>query len=384
MKLPYGRQDIGDADVAAVLAAVRDPWLTQGPGVEAFEAALAEAVGARYAVAFSSGTAALHGAYAAVGLEPGGAVLTSPITFVATANAAFYLGASVRFADVDPATAMLDPNAVDDAADAAIRVLAPVHFGGEVADLPALAAVATARGWAVVEDASHALGAAYRGPEGRWHRVGGCAHSDLCCFSFHAVKAITTGEGGAVTTNDGELCRRLRRFRSHGITRDPAELESSDGPWYYEQQSLGYNYRLTDLQCALGRSQLSRLPDLLARRRRVAGWYEERLAELPEAAPLGRPPWSRGAHHLYVVSLPPDRRRAAFDELARRDIQANVHYIPVYRQPYYRHRGLGAPLPGAETYYAGALTLPLFPAMTEADVDRVVEGLAVALSPAVR
>jgi dTDP-4-amino-4,6-dideoxygalactose transaminase len=355
--------------------------LTQGPAVEAFEVELAARTGARYAVAFSSGTAALHGAYAVAGVGPGTAVLTSPITFVATANAAVYLGAEARFADVDPATGLLDPDAVDDGADRRVRAVVPVHLGGEVADLVALSAIAEARDWFVIEDASHAIGGSYRGSRGQWHPVGSCQHSTMCCFSFHPVKQITTGEGGAVTTNDAVCYRALRRFRSHGITRDPGELVASDGPWYYEQHSLGFNYRLTDVQCALGRSQLRRLDAFLESRRRIAGWYDERFAGVDGVTPLARPAWSRGAHHLYIVSVAAERRLAAYEALRRGRIQANVHYIPVYRQPFYRARGFTEfSLPGAERYYAGALTLPLFPAMTEADVRRVVDVLSTAVA----
>ncbi|MGE0552375.1 MAG: UDP-4-amino-4,6-dideoxy-N-acetyl-beta-L-altrosamine transaminase [Gemmatimonadales bacterium] len=376
MTLPYGRQAIDEHDVEAVAVALRARFLTQGPGVEAFEVALAEAVGARYAVAFSSGTAALHAAYAVVEIGPGSEVLTSPITFVATANASLYLGGGVRFADVDPDSALLDPNRLEDGKLDHVRAVVPVHFGGEVADLPAISAVAEARGWLVIEDASHAIGARYRGPDGTWHRVGSCAHSEMCCFSFHPVKQLTTGEGGAVTTNDPELYRRLRRFRSHGITREPIELEQSDGPWYYEQQMLGYNYRITDFQCALGLSQLRRLPDFLARRRTVAACYDARFEAVGEVTPLSRPRWSDGAHHLYVVRVPAERRLEAYETLQRQGIQPNVHYIPVYRQPFYQRHGFaGSRFAGAEAYYAGALTLPLFPAMTEADVARVADTL---------
>ena len=269
--LPYSRQEVTDLDVVAVAEALRAPLITQGPMVDRFEADLAVFVGADYAVVFNSATAALHAAYAVLGIGPGKSVLTSPITFVATANAALYLGGSVRFADVDPATALIDPDAADDRADRSVKVVTPVHFGGEVAPVEVLAAIAEARGWAVVEDASHALGASYRSRTGVLHRGGACDHSTMCCFSCHAVKQITTGEGGAVTTNDAELSRRLRMFRSHGITRDWDRMSQVDGPWYYEQQDLGYNYRLTDFQCALGRSQLARLPEWVAKRARLAG-----------------------------------------------------------------------------------------------------------------
>ncbi len=378
--LPYARHQIDAADHAAMTAALEAPHLTQGPTIDRFEAALAEYVGARYAVAFNSGTAALHAAYATAGVGPGSSVLTSPITFVATANASLYLGGWVAFADVDPDSALIDPEVVDQCQDRNVRVVAPVHFGGEVADLECLAAIAEARGWVVIEDAAHALGARYHTSRGGEHRVGGCDHSLMCCFSFHPAKQITTGEGGAVTTNDPESYRRLRRFRSHGITRDLVELEGDDGPWYYEQHELGFNYRLTDLQAALGISQLARLPQWLSARRRVAGWYQARLADHPIVRPLVRPPGSVGAHHLFVVRVPEGLRRRCYDELVRQRIGANVHYIPVYRQPFYQRAGFeGAKRVGAETYYRSALTLPLFPAMTESDVARVVGALDAAV-----
>ncbi|MBL8986382.1 MAG: UDP-4-amino-4,6-dideoxy-N-acetyl-beta-L-altrosamine transaminase [Gemmatimonadetes bacterium] len=378
--MPYSRQEISDADVAAVAEALRASHLTQGPLVERFEADLARFVGARFAVVFNSGTAALHAAYAAAGIGPGTSVLTTPITFVATANASLYLGGSVRFADVEPDSAQMDPDAADDQSDKSIKVLAPVHFGGEVAGIEALAAVAEARHWTIVEDASHALGATYRTSDGVEHQVGACDHSAICCFSFHAVKQITTGEGGAATTNDEALYRRMKRFRTHGITRDASELTANDGPWYYEQHELGYNYRLTDVQCALGRSQLARYPGWLAARRQVAAWYEERFASVADIEPLRRPQWSRGAHHLFVLRVPPTRRRAIYDELLRRGIGANVHYIPVYHQPFYQRGGFPKTVrPGAEEYYRSALTIPLFPAMTEDQVDQVVAGVVAGL-----
>ena len=378
--LPYARHEIGPADRAAVLATLDSAQLTQGPGVEVFETALAKAVGAKFAVAFNSGTAALHAAYAAAGVGPGATVLTSPNTFVATANAAMYLGGWVGFGDIDPDTGLVDPDSVDETNDPNVRVVVPVHFGGEVADLWSLAAVAEARGWLIIEDAAHAIGASYRTADGAEFKVGACAHSLMCCFSFHPAKQITTGEGGAVTTNDPSVWRRLRRFRTHGITRDPTELEASDGPWYYEQQELGFNYRLTDFQSALGVSQLARLTEWCQARRRIAGWYETRLAGEERVRPLCRPRWSTGAHHLFVVRVPPPARRAVYDALIAAEIGANVHYIPVYRQPFYQRAGMaGLRKPSMEAYYASALTLPLFPSMTEADVDRVAEVLVKAV-----
>lgn len=383
--LPYGRQEIDDADVAAVTRALREPYLTQGPTVAKFEQALAEFVGADFAVAFNSGTAALHAAYAVLDVGPGAAVLTSPITFAATANAALYLGGEVRFADVDPATGLIDPVDADGRHERSIKVVTPVHLTGEVAPLESLSAVAQARGWRIVEDAAHAIGATYRTSDGRTHQVGACDHSDLCCFSFHPVKQMTTGEGGAVTTNNEALYRRLLRFRTHGITRDPQELVANDGPWYYEQHDLGFNYRITDVQCALGLSQLAKLPGWLAARARVAGWYRERLAGVADVEPLAVPWWSSGAHHLFVVRVPAERRREIYERLIAAGIGANVHYIPVYRHPFYRRHGFAKTLrSGAERYYATALTLPLFPAMTEADVDRVVAVVAPAAAGAGR
>jgi UDP-4-amino-4,6-dideoxy-N-acetyl-beta-L-altrosamine transaminase len=371
--IPYGRQEITEDDIAAVTSALRDPFLTQGPKVGAFEAALAERTGARFAVAVNSGTAALHAAYFAAGIGPGRTVLTTPITFAATANAALYLGAGVRFADVDPATVLLDPAAVaaTDARD--VAVLAPVHFTGHVAEIERLARTAAERGWTVVEDAAHALGASYTTSDGRRHRVGACAHSAMCCFSFHPVKHVTTGEGGAVTTNDETLYRKLLRFRTHGITRDPAELSRAEGAWYYEQLDLGFNYRITDFQCALGMSQLARLPVSVERRRQLAAAYDGAFGRLAGVRTIPAAPWSEGAYHLYVIRVPAEHRRRIFDRLRESGIGVNVHYIPVHRHPYYRRHGFeGVRFPHAEAYYEEAITLPMFPGLTDEQVARVV------------
>jgi perosamine synthetase len=378
--IPYGRQSIDDADVAAVAEALRDPMLTQGPRIAEFEAALADTVGARFAVAVNSGTAALHAAYAAAGVGPGANVLTTPITFAATANGARYLGGDVRFADVDDAGAMLDPARAAEAGDAQTHVIAPVHFGGQVAPMEAIARLAAERGWIVVEDAAHALGARYTDAAGREHRVGACAHAAMACFSFHPVKHITTGEGGAVTTNDEALYRKLLRFRTHGITRDPTELQRPDeGPWYYEQLELGFNYRLTDLQCALGLSQMGRLDAFVARRREIAAAYDSAFARAGVRT-LVAPPASRGSYHLYVIRVPAHRRRAVFDGLRAAGLGVNVHYVPVYHHPYYRATGFAATrLPVAEAYYDSAISIPMFPAMTDEDVayvSRLVADLA--------
>ena len=251
-----------------------------------------------------------------------------------------------------------------------------MHFGGQVADLEGLATLARTRSWIVIEDAAHALGASSPTSDGRTHRVGACAHSTMCCFSLHPVKHITTGEGGVVTTNDPALAARLRRFRMHGITRDRHQIQQDDGPWYDERFELGFNYRLTDFQCALGSSQLRRLPDFIARRREIAQQYTDRLRNVPCVHPIGVPAWSCGAYHLYVVRVPAPLRRPLFDALRGAGINANVHYIPVYRHPYYRATGFaGFALPQA-SYYAGALSLPMYPRLSDANVARVVGCIA--------
>lgn len=366
--IPYARQSITDADIAAVAEALREPFLTQGPAIARFEAALASAVGARYAVALNSGTAALHAAYFAAGIGPDHGIVTSPITFVATANAALYLAAPVHFADVDD-TVMLDPRVVHAADD--IRVIVPVHFGGQVADLSGISTLAREHGWAVIEDAAHALGATYTTGDGRDYRVGGCAHSAMCCFSFHAVKHITTGEGGAVTTNDEALHRRLVRFRSHGITRDRAQCQRFDGPWYYEQHDLGFNYRITDFQATLGTKQLARLPRFVARRREIAAQYDEAFAGVEGVKPVAKPPCSSGSYHLYIIRVPAEVRLPVFEGLIEAGIGVNVHYIPVHHQPMHRSAAR-ASLPKAERYYSEAITLPMFPDLTDENVRTVV------------
>ncbi|GAB4257785.1 MAG: UDP-4-amino-4,6-dideoxy-N-acetyl-beta-L-altrosami ne transaminase [Deferrisomatales bacterium] len=375
-RLPYGRQCLDAADEAAVLRALRSAWLTQGPGVEAFEEALAEAVGARHAVAVSSGTAALHLLYLALGVGPGDTVCTSPVTFLATANAALYCGARPAFADVDPETACLDPEALEARLEAGLRpkVVAAVHYAGLPCDLARLGALAERFGFVLVEDACHALGARYR-LDDAWGPVGDGRASRAAVFSFHPLKAVTTGEGGAVVTNDPELAERVRRLRAHGAVRggDP------ERPWRYEMRELGFNYRITDLQCALGRSQLDKLASFVERRARLARLYRRALADLEArdllALPV-EPPGRASAWHLFAVRLPRDRDRM-HRELAARGIGTQVHYTPVHLQPYYRERfGTGAgDCPAAERYAARTLSLPLFPAMGDRDVGRVVEAL---------
>jgi perosamine synthetase len=389
--LPYGRQSIDDTDVEAVVAALRGDWLTQGPTVGKFEDALRELTGARYCVAVANGTAALHLAALAAGVKPGDTGVTSTITFVASANCMRYAGGAPSFADVDPTTSLVDVASLEakvselTRAGRAPKLLVPVDMTGAVADLPRVHAIAKRCGAVVVEDAAHSLGATYA-HDGKTFRAASCTHADLAILSFHPVKHLTTAEGGAITTNDEGLYKELLDLRTHGITRDPQHLERNDGPWYYEQRTLGFNYRITDLQCALGITQAKKFPDFLARRRAIAARYDAAFAEASLARhvmPLVVPTGVTSAYHLYVVRLRArdgesvtsvaERRKRLFLELRERQIFPQVHYIPVHSQPDFRRAGLGdGAFPGADAYYASCISLPMFPSMTDADVDRVV------------
>lgn len=354
--IPYGRQLVDDDDIAAVTAVLRSDWLTGGPRVDDFERALCTHTGARHAVAFSNGTAALHGALSAAGIGPGDRVLTSPLSFVASANCARYVGADADFVDIDPKTLNLDPATVGPC-----DALVAVHYAGLPVDLTAL----PTRPRVVLEDAAHALGAST--PDGP---VGNCARSDMCTFSFHPVKAITTAEGGAVTTNSDELADALRRFRSHGTVRRP-EL----GGWYYDVETLGYNYRLTELQAALGLSQLDKLERFVARRNEIAERYRDLLAHLPIDLPPAAPPGVRHAYHLFAVRVP--ERRAVYDAMHAAGIGVQVHYVPIYKHPLFADSGrTGADFPETERAYDGLLSLPMYPALTDAEQGSVVEALA--------
>ena len=382
--IPYSRQEIDESDIAAVVDALRSEWLTQGPAIERFETATSAYCQGGHAVAVANATAALHLACRALGLGPGDTLWTSPNTFVASANAALYCGASVDFVDIDPSTYNMSVDALAAKLTLAERsgrlpaVVTPVHFGGQPCDMRTIADLARRYGFRVIEDASHAIGACY--DDGAM--VGSGGYSDICVFSFHPVKIITTGEGGMAVTNDPELAARMRLLRSHGITRDAARMQQvPEGGWYYEQLDLGFNYRMTDLQASLGVSQLRRLPDFVARRTSLAERYRALLSDFPLSfqSPHGA---AKSAWHLFVVCLDDaTRRRAVFDSLVADGIRANVHYIPVHLQPYYRSAGFHpGDFPAAEAYYGGALTLPLFPALGEADQDRVVDSLSRALS----
>lgn len=375
--LPYGRQDIDESDIQAVLDTLRSDYLTTGPRVPAFEAALGEAVGSTHTVAVSNGTTALHAACFAAGVGPGDEVIVPAITFVASANCARYLGAEPIFVDVDPTSGLVGPEAIEAAITDRTRAIIPVHLNGRPVDLEGIARVAAPRGLSVIEDAAHALGASFRG-----HPVGDCAFSDMAIYSFHPVKHITTGEGGAIATRDAALDRKLRIFRDHGLVRtDEGFEEPSPGPWYYEQQMLGHNLRLSAIQCALGQSQLGRLGAFVQRRQAIAAHYGALFANTPHVEPVDSgPPGAVSAYHLYPVLIDFEavgkERAEVMMALRERRIGTQVHYIPVPSQPYYARRGWSMDdFPGAAAYYARVLSLPMYPAMEDGEVLRVVEAL---------
>ena len=368
--IPYARQDVSEADIRAVIDVLRSDLLTQGPVVPAFEEAVAKQCDARHAVAMSSATAALHVACMALEVGPGDLVWTTPITFVATANCALYCGADIDFVDIDPATNNLCINRLAEKLMAAKiagrlpKAVIAVHFAGQPCDMAGIEALSGEYGFYVIEDASHAIGATYRGEP-----IGNSRYSDITIFSFHPVKMITTGEGGMALTNDGALARRMERLRTHGVTRDANEMTCTpDGPWYYQQLDLGFNYRMTDIQAALGLSQLQRLDEYVTARHAIADRYDKQLSNLPVQIPL-RQADRRSAIHLYVIRLLRDKiaksRRAVFEELRAAGIGVNVHYIPVHLQPYYRRYGFKVgDYPKAEEYYSEALSLPMYPTLT--------------------
>jgi UDP-4-amino-4,6-dideoxy-N-acetyl-beta-L-altrosamine transaminase len=386
--IPYGRQEVTQADIDAVIAVLRSDFLTQGPAVPRFERAIADYCGAAHGVAANSATSALHIACLALGVGPDDLVWTSPTSFVASANCAVYCGAEADFVDIDPRTWNMSPVALEAKLEQAAasgrlpKVVIPVHLCGQPCDMAAIGALANRYGFRVIEDASHAVGARYRGEP-----VGNCRHSDITVFSFHPVKIITTAEGGMAMTNDADLAERMALFRSHGITRDPERMtHAPDGPWYYQQVELGYNYRLTELQAALGISQAGRIDAYVARRHEIARRYDESLAGLPVVLPWQLPETFSGLH-LYVVRLQlasiGRSHREVFEELRARDIGVNLHYIPIHRQPYHSARAASPVLcPEADRYYAEAISLPMFPTLSEADQDAVVTALAAAVRPA--
>lgn len=385
--IPYGRQDITQDDVDAVVEVLRSDFLTQGPTVPRFEAAAADQVGVRHAVALGSATSALHVACLALDLGPGDVLWTTPNTFVASANCALYCGAKVDFVDIEPRTFNLSVEALAarledaEARGCLPKIVVPVHFAGEPPDMESISALATRYGFRIIEDASHAIGARYRGEP-----AGCCGFSDITVFSFHPVKIITTAEGGMALTNDAELAARMALLRSHGITRDSNRMVGvPEGDWYYQQIVLGFNYRMTEIQAALGLSQLSRLEAFVRRRHLLAARYDEMLESLPVVTQY-HDRRSLSAMHLYVIRLRLEQigrtRRNVYDALRSAGVGVNVHYIPVHTHPYYQ--GLGfrpGDFPESERYYSEALTLPLYPTMTEQQQDQVVAALTEALRP---
>lgn len=382
--IPYGRQDISDADIAAVVEVLKSDFITQGPAIGRFEQALRDWCGVPYAVAMNSATSALHVAYMALDLGPGDTLWTAPVTFVATANAALYCGAEVRFVDIDPLTYVMDLDRLEamlveaERAGQLPKIVAPVHLAGQSCDMVRLASLAARYGFKVVEDASHSIGARFGDAP-----VGDCRYSDICVFSFHPVKIITTAEGGAATTRSADLAQKMELLRSHGITRDPALMQNAPhGGWYYEQVALGYNYRMTDLQAALGASQMTRLDAFIAARHARRAVYDAQLRHLPLQLPH-QADGQRSALHLYPILVTKEARldrKALFDALRGAGIGVNMHYLPVYRQPYYAARGFPQDqCPVADDYYARAISIPLYATLTESDQQTVIATLTALL-----
>ena len=382
--VPYGRQTITEADIASVVDVLRSPFLTQGPAVPIFEQAVAAKVGARYGVAVNSATSALHIACLALGLGPGDQLWTSPITFVASANCALYCGATVNFVDIEPSTGLMSMAALQSKLEQAEgqgtlpKVVVPVHLAGSSCDMAAIGALAERYGFAVLEDASHAIGGRYQGEP-----VGNCRHSAITVFSFHPVKIITTGEGGLATTNDPELAQRMAELSSHGIVRYPERFErQAAGPWAYEQQQLGFNYRLTDIQAALGLSQLQRLDEIITERNRQLQRYLELLEDLPLQL-LEVPAEVLSSVHLAVIRLQQataEQHRSVFEGLRAAEIGVQLHYTPVHLQPYYRKIGFDeGDFPEAEAYATNAISLPLYPGLQDHNLQRVADTLTTLL-----
>lgn len=383
--IPYGRQNISEADIQAVVDVLRSDFLTQGPAVPAFEKAISEYCGVDYAVACNSATSALHIACLALGVGKGDVAWTSPITFVASANCALYCGAEVDFVDIDPRTynmsveCLAEKLAQAEQSGRLPKVVIPVHLCGQPCDMVAIRALSQRYGFKIIEDASHAIGGKYQGEP-----IGNCRYSDITVFSFHPVKIITTGEGGMALTNNAQLAKRMQLLRSHGITREASEMtHAPDGAWYYQQIELGFNYRMTDMQAALGLSQMQRLDEFVAQRHTIAVAYNRLLADIPVVTPWQHPDGYSGLH-LYVIRLKlrdtGKSHREVFDVLRMAGIGVNLHYIPVYCQPYYEQLGFKAGhCLEAERYYAEAISLPMYPGLTEMQQDQVVAELRKAI-----
>lgn len=390
--IPYARQSLDEDDIAAVVEVLRGDWLTQGPNIASFEAAIAERVGAKHGIAVATGTAALHCACYAAGVGPGDEIITAPITFAASGNCALYLGADVNFADIRADTYCLDPAKLEAAITPRTKAIIPIDYTGQPADMDEINEIAARHGIAVIEDSAHSLGATYKG-----RPVGSLA--DMSIFSFHPVKHVAMGEGGLIATDDDELAAALRLFRTHGITNDDKAMRLADqaadrsnsghgeanaadrAPWYYEMQELGFNYRITDIQCALGLSQLSKLDGFLARRREIAARYSAAFSQSDLLIPPHQEADRESGWHLYMLRLRLENlsksRRQVFEELRARKIGVHVHYIPLHLQPYYGDK-FGykrGDFPESEAYYDAALTIPLFPAMSDSDCERVIDAV---------
>ena len=371
--LPYGKQFINDDDINAVIEILKSDYLTTGPAIEKFEKKVAEYVGASYAVSFSNGTAALHGACFAAGISSGDEVITTPITFAASANCVLYQGGKVVFADINPQTYNISPIDIEKKITPKTKAIIPVHFTGQPVQLEEIQKIADNYNLVVIEDAAHAIGSVYKGK-----KVG--SFSDMTMFSFHPVKHITTGEGGIITTNNLDYYKKLLQFRSHGITRDPELLHENHGPWYYEMQFLGYNYRMTDIQAALGASQLNKLDSFVDRRKQIVAAYNESFIGMAEVQVPYQLPDTDSSWHLYVLKLNLEKlnasRKEVFEELQKLNIGVNVHYIPVHTLPFYQQLGyLKGSLPEAEKLYEEIISLPLFPVMQNQDIQDVIDAV---------
>lgn len=373
--IPYGKQHIDEADIQAVVNVLRSDKITQGPAVKSFEEAIQSYCDSGYAIAVSNGTAALHLAYLALDVGQGDIVWTSPNTFLATANAAVMCGASVDFVDMDPDTYNLSPIALENKLIEASqkgclpKVVTPVHFAGQSCDMQRIYELSLQYGFKIVEDASHAIGGYYLN-----QAVGCCQYSDIATFSFHPVKIVTTGEGGALTTNDKHLADKIACLSTHAMIRDEASMsEPKEGDWYYEMQALGYNYRITDIQCALGVSQMQKIDEFVQKRHQVRQYYDEHLAQLTDVTVPKQSGVSYSALHLYPIQVPQDKRKQLFGYLRQNHIGVNVHYIPVHLQPYYKKQGFyKGYCPNAEAYYARAISLPIYPDLTEEQLQSII------------
>lgn len=369
MYIPYGKQSIDEDDIEAVIQVLKSDYLTTGPKIQEFEKTVAAYVGAKYAVAVSSGTAALHAACFAAGIGPGDEVITTPITFAASANCVLYTGGKPVFADIDPVSYNIDPEDIERKITDRTKAIIPVHFTGQPCRMDEIHDIARKHNLIVIEDAAHALGAVYKNK-----KIGGI--SDMTVFSFHPVKHITTGEGGMITTNNKELYEKLLLFRNHGITRNPDHMKNYEGEWYYEQQELGFNYRITDFQCALGISQMKKLDGFLKRRREIAQNYNQAFEKERKIVCPAQEAGVNSSWHLYVVQILNKDRKEVFDSLRRKGIGINVHYIPVYKHPYYQANGYkDVKCVNAENLYKRMITLPLYPALTKEEQDYVIDSV---------